>query len=58
MERIPHYLNKYFKDNGFILIYPIQAFMSERSNIDFHNATMVEPLDEIAKTFSKLLKRN
>jgi Kef-type K+ transport system membrane component KefB len=57
MERIPHYLNKYFKDNGFILIYPIQAFMSERSNIDFHNATMVEPLDEIAKTFSKLLKR-
>ncbi|HOK38761.1 MAG TPA: cation:proton antiporter [Bacteroidales bacterium] len=57
MERIPIYLNKYFKDNGFILIYPIQAFMSERSNIDFHNATMVESIDEITKTISKLLKR-
>lgn len=57
MERIPIYLNKYFKENSFILIYPIQASMYDRSQIDFHNTAMVEPLDEITKTFTKLLKK-
>lgn len=59
MTRIPHYLNNYFANRSFILIYPMQLGVTESSEMDLKSATLLEPiekLDEIGKTIAKLLK--
>ena len=60
MTKIPTYLNKYFQDNSFILIYPMQAGVTDSSSIDLKNPTILEPmekLDEIRKTIAQIFKR-
>lgn len=60
MTKIPSYLNKYFKDTSYILIYPMQAGVSDSSQIDLKNPTFIEPLeklDEIGKTIAKIFRR-
>jgi len=60
MTKIPSYLNKYFKDTSYILIYPMQAGVSESSQIDLKNPTLIEPLeklDEIGKTIAKIFRK-
>jgi Kef-type K+ transport system membrane component KefB len=58
MEKMPKYLNKYFIENSYILIYPIQEGVDEKySGIDLKNPSIIEPiekLDEIGKTLAKL----
>jgi Kef-type K+ transport system membrane component KefB/nucleotide-binding universal stress UspA family protein len=60
MDKIPTYLNKYFRENSFILIYPQQIGVSDRSQIDLTNPALIEPigkLDEIGKTIAKLFRK-
>jgi len=60
MTKIPSYLNKYFKDTSYILIYPMQAGVTDSSKIELKNATFIEPLeklDEIGKTIAKIFRR-
>ena len=57
MLDIPIYLNKYFQENSFILIYPIQLGVGNTGNNDLMNASILEPIDEIGKTISKLFKK-
>jgi Kef-type K+ transport system membrane component KefB len=60
MTKIPIYLNKYFKKNSYILIYPVQLGSSDDSTIGFRNPSLLEPinkLDELGKSISKLFKR-
>ncbi|MBP6231188.1 MAG: cation:proton antiporter [Paludibacteraceae bacterium] len=60
MQRIPSYLNKYFGQNSYILIYPIQVGVTETSMMDISNPTILEPLeklDEIGKTIAKIFKK-
>ena len=60
MSKIPAYLNKYFQENNFLLVYPMQAGVAETSAIDLTNPSMIEPierLDEIGKTIAKIFKR-
>ncbi|PIQ15647.1 MAG: sodium:proton antiporter [Flavobacteriales bacterium CG18_big_fil_WC_8_21_14_2_50_32_9] len=60
MSRIPSYLNNYFKETSYILIYPMQAGVAETSQIDLKNPSFIEPLeklDEIGKTIAKIFKR-
>ncbi|MCH7412975.1 cation:proton antiporter [Belliella sp. R4-6] len=60
MNKIPSYLNKYFKDTSYILIYPMQAGVTDASKFDLKNPTFIEPLeklDEIGKTIAKIFKR-
>lgn len=60
MAKIPSYLNKYFKNTSYILIYPMQAGVTDSSKIDLKHATIIEPLeklDEIGKTIAKIFKR-
>jgi Kef-type K+ transport system membrane component KefB/nucleotide-binding universal stress UspA family protein len=60
MTKIPSYLNKYFKDTSYILIYPMQSGVSDSSQIDLKNPTFIEPLeklDEIGKTLAKIFRR-
>ncbi|MDR7131320.1 Kef-type K+ transport system membrane component KefB/nucleotide-binding universal stress UspA family protein [Algoriphagus sp. 4150] len=60
MTKIPSYLNKYFKNTSYILIYPMQAGVKNTSEIDLTNPTIIEPLeklDEIGKTIAKMFRR-
>lgn len=60
MSKIPNYLNNYFKDTSYILIYPMQTGVSDASEIDLTNPTFIESLEkleEIGKTISKIFKQ-
>ncbi|MCL2168055.1 MAG: cation:proton antiporter [Lentimicrobiaceae bacterium] len=60
MNKIPNYLNKYFKETNFILIYPIQAGVSDDLHTALKNPSVLEPLeklDDLGKIITNLFKR-
>lgn len=64
MSKTAVYLNKYFNDNNFILIYPQQAGVSEGDEFNPANPSMYEPLTEnleklenMVKTIGKLISK-
>ncbi len=60
MKKIPHYLNTYFAESSFILIYPIQMGVTDRSKINLKNPTMtesIETLEEIRKSITTLFRK-
>jgi nucleotide-binding universal stress UspA family protein len=60
MTNVPVYLNKYFRENSFILIYPIQVGAGQIKKFDLNYPSLLEPiekLDEIGKTIAGLFKR-
>jgi Kef-type K+ transport system membrane component KefB/nucleotide-binding universal stress UspA family protein len=60
MANVPNYLNKYFKSNSFILIYPMQIGVAQSAKFDLNYPSLLEPiekLDEIGKTIAGLFKR-
>lgn len=60
MQRIPSYLNKYFEENSYILVYPMQVGVGETSMMDISNPIILEPiekLDEIGKTIAKIFRK-
>ena len=63
MSNIPDYLNNYFQNNSFILVYPSQPQYSETPSYDPTTSSMYEPLtdsieriDHLMKTVGKLFK--
>jgi len=60
MDNIPTYLNNYFKNNSFILIYPKQESENNHSANKNNAATKLAPiekLDVIGKTLAKIFGR-
>lgn len=60
MAKIPAYLNKYFQENSYILIYPMQLGVADYYGIDMRNPSMMEPverLDEFRKLITRFLKK-
>lgn len=57
MKNVPAYLNKNFRDNSFILIYPIQVGIIDTTPYNRRNPSLLDPLDEIGRTISRLFKR-
>ncbi|MFD1314279.1 cation:proton antiporter [Namhaeicola litoreus] len=60
MANIPKYINKHFKLNSCILIYPMQIGINDNETIDLNNPSLKEPiekLDELGKNIVKLFKR-
>lgn len=60
MSKIPTYLNKYFQENSFILIYPMQAGVEDHSPMDINNPSFLAPIeriDEIGKTIINIFKK-
>jgi hypothetical protein len=60
MLRIPVYLNKYFQNTNFILIFPMQAGVSDNSDTHYKNPSMldsIERLDDLGKTIANLFRR-
>jgi Kef-type K+ transport system membrane component KefB/nucleotide-binding universal stress UspA family protein len=58
MPKIPGYLDKYFEQNSFILIYPVQTGMGDL-NTDLMNTNVLESferLDDIGKTIARLFR--
>lgn len=59
MSKIPHYLNKYFSETSYVLVYPMQLGVNENEQIDLTSATIIEPLEklgEIGKTIVRTFK--
>jgi Kef-type K+ transport system membrane component KefB/nucleotide-binding universal stress UspA family protein len=60
MPRIPEYLDKYFRDTGFIIVFPAQSGTYNNESIDLTNPAAMESLltlDDIGKTVARLFKR-
>lgn len=64
MSKIPTYLNKYFKENNFILIYPMQSGVKDKNTINYRNPSVLQPiqqnlerLDDIGKTIGNVFKK-
>ncbi|MFI8379672.1 cation:proton antiporter [Leeuwenhoekiella sp. NPDC079379] len=60
MSKIPFYLNKYFKETSYMLIYPMQAGALISSKIDFKNPTVnapLERLDQLGKIIGRLFRK-
>lgn len=60
MAKIPNYLNKYFKDQNYLMIYPIQADAGGTAGNYLKNIAMVdsiEKLDDLGKSIASLFKR-
>lgn len=60
MPRIPEYLDKYFRDTGFIIVFPAQSGINHNDTIDLTNPAAMESLltlDDIGKTVARLFKR-
>ena len=61
MTYIPSYLNKYFKSNSFVIIYPMQEIEIEQ--VDLKNPSYnllrhrLSKLDDIGKSLSKVFKK-
>ena len=60
MVNVPKYLNKYFRENSYILIYPVQIGVGHIKNFDLNYPSLLEPiekLDEIGRTIINILNR-
>ncbi len=58
MERIPEYLDKYFKSNNFMLIYPVQDGVDEEDNYDTGSlSTDYHSFEDFGRVFSGLFRR-
>ncbi|MGO4911316.1 cation:proton antiporter domain-containing protein [Leeuwenhoekiella sp. W20_SRS_FM14] len=60
MSKIPNYLNKYFKETSYMLIYPMQAGALNSPKIDFKNPTLnapLEKLDQLGKSIARLFRK-
>ncbi len=64
MTRIPHYLNKYFSETSYVIVYPLQTGIADDKMGELKNPGVLEPLQEnlgvindIAKTMAKLFRR-
>lgn len=59
MTRVPQYLNKYFTQNNFLLIYPVQFGVESIDNFDLKNPSMpesIERLDDLGKAIANIFK--
>jgi Kef-type K+ transport system membrane component KefB len=57
MNKIPEYLNKYFQDQSYLLIYPSQNIRISREQIDLTNPSLLETIakiDTIGKTIANI----
>ena len=64
MAKTSTYLNKYFNNNNFLLIYPMQAGVAETENFNPADPSMYEPLhesierlDDLLNTIGRLFKK-
>jgi len=60
MNKIPEYLDKYFQDQSFLLIYPSQNIKIGSEQIDLTNPSLletIEKIDTIGKTIANIFRK-
>lgn len=60
MAKIPSYLNKYFQNTSFIIIYPNQNGLTSNTNVDLKNPSVldsIERLDDLGKTVANIFRK-
>lgn len=60
MKKIPNYLNRYFRQNSFILVYPMQEGVADHSDTDFQNPAIfssLERLSDFGKNITNIWKK-
>jgi hypothetical protein len=60
MEKIPKYLNKYFKNRNFLIVYPAQSIFKTKEEIDLTNSSLlrsIENIDIIGKTVAEIFRK-
>jgi hypothetical protein len=60
MEKIPEYLDKYFKENNYMLIYPVQDVKTEDGLYKFNNASLqypIESFEDFTRSITGLLRK-
>ncbi len=60
MLMIPVYLNRYFQDYSFMLVYPVQDKDEVTPGMELQNPSMTEPiekLDEIGKSINRMFRK-
>ncbi|WP_143960670.1 cation:proton antiporter [Litoribacter populi] len=64
MGKMPKYLNNYFNNNNYILVFPMQFGFDQKNMSDYSGTTLFNPLlnnmekfDDLGKTLSKLFKK-
>jgi len=60
MAKVPHYLNSYFQNNSFILLFPMQSGVDDLEAMDLNNPSMldsIEKLEEIRKNIAGLFRK-
>lgn len=61
MDKIPHYLNKYFQQHNFILVFPVQSGVQEMG--DSHaiypvvSTKPIEKIDELSRSIRELFRK-
>ncbi|MFN3952785.1 MAG: cation:proton antiporter [Thermaurantimonas sp.] len=59
MNKVPHYLNKYFTQNNFLIVYPVQIGVETEVNFDLKNPSMpesLEKLDDLGKAIANIFR--
>ncbi|MFW6327680.1 MAG: cation:proton antiporter [Bacteroidota bacterium] len=54
MDRIPIYLNKYFKETNYIIVYPIQYGIAEQTDFNFESPSLFETMNDNLGLFDKM----
>ncbi|MFW5761773.1 MAG: cation:proton antiporter, partial [Cyclobacteriaceae bacterium] len=60
MNKIPEYLDNYFQEQSFLLIYPSQSFKTDSEQIDLTNPSLletIEKIDTIGKTIANIFRK-
>ena len=60
MNKIPGYLNKYFTENNYLLIYPVQSLFNSGEKVELNNPSLIEAvgkIDIIGKTIAGIFKK-
>jgi Kef-type K+ transport system membrane component KefB/nucleotide-binding universal stress UspA family protein len=61
MEKIPHYLNKYFEQHNFILVFPVQSGVQEigdaNTTYPIVSTKPIEKIDKLGKSIRELFRK-
>lgn len=57
MNKVPYLLNTSMHDQGFVLLYPMQAGIEDATQIDLKDPTFMEPIEKLVVLKKKFLSR-
>jgi hypothetical protein len=56
MAKIPSYLNEYFQDHSYLIVYPMQLGLKDTFQNDLKNTSLIEPLEKLEEIRKNVFK--